>query len=49
MFIEASTPGSVTAQPCTTHESRSVRYRVGDPLGSESGSLATNVISTATG
>src|SRR5262249_6926009 len=45
MFMAASASASVTTQPCTTHDSRSVRYSVGDPCGAESGSLATRVSS----
>src|SRR6266436_9298045 len=41
----ASAAGSVTAQPCTIHDLRSVRYKAGEPSGTESGSLATKVSS----
>ena len=40
-FSAASAAGSVTAQPCTIHDSRSVRYKAGEPSGTESGSFAT--------
>src|SRR6266568_3349999 len=45
-FRAASAAGSVTAQPCTIHDSRSVRYKAGEPSGTESGSFATRVSST---
>jgi hypothetical protein len=43
MSICASASGSVTTQPYTTQEARSVRYTVGEPVGLESGSLPMNV------
>src|SRR5215472_9570999 len=44
-FKAASAAGSVTAQPCTIHDLRSVRYKAGDPSGTEPGSFATKVSS----
>src|SRR3954470_16570053 len=46
MSIASRTVRSVTTQPCTTQELRSVRYSVGEPLGSDPGSLATKTSST---
>ncbi|WP_433733528.1 hypothetical protein ACQP0C_15095 [Nocardia sp. CA-129566] len=43
MSIWASVSRSLINHPCTTHESLSVRYKVGEPLGFEPGSLAMNV------
>ncbi len=36
-FRAASAAGSVTAQPCTIHDSRSVRYKAGEPSGTSQG------------
>src|SRR5262249_46651671 len=44
-FRAASAAGSVTAQPCTIQDLRSVRYKAGEPSGTESGSFATKVSS----